>query len=85
MRIYSAACADCLVLCCVAVHIVLVTDLVVLLTERDQKYNLPAILDLKVSTVHCTHTLHTHTATHSHTIDCLQCVCVCIMRRKLVS
>jgi hypothetical protein len=29
------------------VHIVLVTDLVVLLTERDQKYNLPAILDLK--------------------------------------
>jgi hypothetical protein len=29
------------------VHILLVTDLVVLLTERDQKYNLPAILDLK--------------------------------------
>ena len=38
---------------CTAVHIVLVTDLVVLLTERDQKYNLPAILDLKVS--FCTH------------------------------
>ena len=31
-------------------HIVLVTDLVVLLTERDQKYFVPAILDLKVST-----------------------------------
>ena len=36
-----------------AVHIVLVTDLVVLLTERDQKYNLPALLDLKVSLNTC--------------------------------
>ena len=34
-----------------AVNIVLVTDLVVLLTER---YNLPAILDLKVSHYTCT-------------------------------
>lgn len=32
-----------------AVHVVLVTDLVAVLSERDQKYNLPAILDLKVS------------------------------------
>ena len=76
MRIYSAACADCLVLCCVAVHIVLVTDLVVLLTERDQKYNLPAILDLKVSTVHCTHTLHTHS--HTQPYNRLFAVCVCV-------
>lgn len=47
--------SQCCVVFCAAVHIVLVTDLVVLLTERDQKYNLPAILDLKVS-----YTSHTH-------------------------
>ena len=32
----------------VAVHVVLVTDFLVLLTERDQKYHLAALQDLKV-------------------------------------
>ena len=45
--VYITACCDLFIHA--AVHIVLVTDLVVLLTERDQKYNLPALLDLKVS------------------------------------
>lgn len=31
-----------------AVHVVLVTDLLVFLTERDQKYHLAALQDLKV-------------------------------------
>ena len=31
-----------------AVHVVLVTDLLVLLTERDQKYHLATLQDLKV-------------------------------------
>ena len=35
-----------------AIHIVLVTDLVVLLTERDQKYQIAALQDLKVRYVH---------------------------------
>ncbi len=34
-----------------AVHVVLMSDLVVLLTERDQKYHLAALQDLKVRTV----------------------------------
>ena len=34
-------------------HVVLVTDFLVLLTERDQKYNLAALQDLKVQVHKC--------------------------------
>jgi hypothetical protein len=37
--------------CCAGVHIVLVTDFVVLLTERDQKFHLATLQDLKVGCV----------------------------------
>ena len=33
-----------------AVHLVLVTDILVLLTDRDQKYNIAQLQDLKVRT-----------------------------------
>ena len=46
-----------------AIHIVLVTDLVVLLTERDQKYQIAALQDLKVRYVHTACVFHIHIST----------------------